>query len=112
TDMKVSSLTHISELKQSGDIIVNGINYLPHLSKCDEMRSQYKTYSEDYSDVNGQLHAKRALMICAAGMHNILLLGPPGTGKTMLVKRLPTILPDMSEQESLEVTKIYSASGK
>ncbi|NMO96139.1 YifB family Mg chelatase-like AAA ATPase [Paenibacillus lemnae] len=67
---------------------------------------------EDYSDVYGQLHIKRALTIAAAGMHNILLIGPPGTGKTMLIKRLPSIMPDLSEKESLETTKIFSAAGK
>ncbi|MGG1551122.1 YifB family Mg chelatase-like AAA ATPase [Paenibacillus ferrarius] len=67
---------------------------------------------EDYADVSGQHQVKRAMMISAAGMHNILLLGPPGTGKTMLIKRLPSILPPMSDKESLEVTKIYSVSGK
>ncbi|GMX62179.1 YifB family Mg chelatase-like AAA ATPase [Paenibacillus elgii] len=67
---------------------------------------------DDYADVSGQLHVKRALMISAAGMHNFILIGPPGTGKTMLAKRLPTILPPMSDSESLDVTKIYSASGK
>lgn len=67
---------------------------------------------EDYSDVIGQNHVKRALTIAAAGMHNIILIGPPGTGKTMLIKRLPGILPDLSDDESLEVMKIFSAAGK
>lgn len=70
------------------------------------------TMQEDYADVFGQQHVKRALMIAAAGMHNILLLGPPGTGKTMLIKRLPTILPVLTDAEALEVTKIFSVSGR
>ncbi|KAF4325646.1 hypothetical protein G195_000627 [Phytophthora kernoviae 00238/432] len=76
-------------------------------------RSKHTSFLEDdYSDVLGQHHVKRALMIAAAGMHNILLVGPPGTGKTMLIKRLPTILPPLSEDEALEVTKVLSAAGK
>lgn len=66
----------------------------------------------DYSDVIGQFQAKRALLIAAAGSHNILFSGPPGTGKTMMIRRLPGILPPLSEEEALEVTKIYSAAGK
>ncbi|TDF98242.1 YifB family Mg chelatase-like AAA ATPase [Paenibacillus piri] len=109
--MDVASLNHLSELRQSGgELSINHINVLEHILNSGQSNETF--YSEDYSDVSGQLHVKRALMICAAGMHNILLVGPPGTGKTMLVKRLPTILPDMSEQEALDVTKIYSASGK
>ncbi len=65
----------------------------------------------DFSDVRGQAYAKRALEIAAAGFHNILLMGPPGTGKTMLASRLPTILPEMSFEESLTTTKIYSLMG-
>ncbi|WP_138751603.1 YifB family Mg chelatase-like AAA ATPase [Paenibacillus sinopodophylli] len=66
----------------------------------------------DYGDVIGQHQAKRAMLIAAAGKQNILLSGPPGTGKTMMIRRLPGILPPLTEQEALEVTKIYSVAGK
>ncbi len=66
----------------------------------------------DYEDVKGQDHAIRALEIAAAGAHNVLMVGPPGSGKSMLASRIPTILPPLSLEESLEVTRIYSASGK
>lgn len=78
----------------------------------DRTLRQTALFADDYSDVLGQHHVKRALMIAAAGMHNILLVGPPGTGKTMLIKRLPSILPPLSEDEALEVTKVLSAAGK
>lgn len=70
-----------------------------------------KEYGVDFEDIQGQEGAKRATLICAAGMHNILYIGPPGSGKTMLASRIPTILPEVSEEESLELTKIYSVSG-
>lgn len=69
------------------------------------------TYDMDFSEVNGQEDVKRALEISAAGGHNFLLIGSPGSGKTMLAKRFPTILPDMKFEESLEVTKIHSIAG-
>lgn len=70
-----------------------------------------KVYDLDFSEVKGQAYAKRALEITASGAHNIIMIGPPGSGKTMLAKRLPTIMPEMSIEESIETTKIYSVSG-
>jgi magnesium chelatase family protein len=78
----------------------------------DEFLSQTDGYDFDFSEVRGQENIKRALEIAAAGSHNTILIGPPGAGKTMLAKRLPTILPPLSLTESLETTKIHSVAGK
>jgi magnesium chelatase family protein len=84
----------------------------PVASKIDELFARLNTYDVDFSDVRGQEFAKRALVVAAGGGHNVLMIGSPGTGKTMLARRLPTILPPLTPGESLETTRIYSALGR
>ncbi len=101
----MTSLLEVAEL-------LNGSMLAQPYAHAASARRAEPNYEIDYSDIKGQKHAIRALEIAAAGGHNVLMTGPPGSGKTMLARRLPTILPPLSLEESIEVTRIYSASGQ
>ncbi|MBK1827995.1 YifB family Mg chelatase-like AAA ATPase [Haloferula rosea] len=101
----------VRNLYQAWRFLVGEEEILPMRIDRKKFFESQRSYEVDFDEVKGQHHVKRALEVAVAGGHNLLMVGPPGTGKSMLAKRLPTIMPDMSEEEAIEVTKIQSISG-
>jgi magnesium chelatase family protein len=100
-----------ASLRQAVDILEGDPRFVPFKVDVDSVLRAAAGYPVDFADVRGQAHAKRAIEVAAAGGHNIAMVGSPGSGKTMLARRMPTILPDLTLEEALDTTRIHSVAG-
>ena len=101
----------VRNLRQAWDFLNGDIIIPPYQLDRRAFFNSHRSYESDFDEVKGQHHVKRALEVAAAGNHNLLMVGPPGTGKSMLAKRMATIMPDMTEDDAIETTKIHSVTG-
>lgn len=101
----------VANLREAVDFLKGDLEIAPEPCRAAEFFASASHYDIDFCDVKGQGDAKRAIEVAVVGNHNILMIGPPGTGKSMIAKRIATIMPGMSEEEAVETTKIHSAGG-